>query len=696
MKNLIFSNRFVSAFTAVILLTSVFFFPATASAVAAQSNIPRNLQFSTLVSGLNQPLFVTHAGDGSGRLFIVERGGKILLYKNNALVATPFLDISSLVTTAGGEQGLLGLAFHPNYSTNGYFFVVYISTDSKITLARYTVQTGDPDQADSGSANILLQITKTRSNHNGGMIAFGPDGYLYMGTGDSGGGGDPDKVAQNKTSLLGKILRLDVDSGSPYGIPTSNPFYSDSNPLVKKEIWAYGLRNPWRFSFDALTADLFIADVGQNSQEEVNFQAASSAGGENYGWSILEGTLCYNPSTGCVPPTGYMPPVAEYAHTVVTHDDNGCSVTGGYVYRGTAFETLKGVYLYGDFCLGKIWGLRYESGSWANTLIADTGYLITSFGEDELGELYLTDYATGSVIKIQEGPVAVESIKRNDPSPTTSTSVTYTVKFNAPVTGVDHDDFSLVTTGEISGASFSASTGSGDTYTVTVDVTSGTGTLRLDVKNSGTGIQDLAGKDLNGGFTSGEVYTITREITLNSQARYDGWVLESTETSKTGGSRNIRGKVIKVGDDDYNRQYRGFLSFDTSGIPDTAVITKVTLMVKKAGLAGTDLYRSHRGLNVDIINPYFGNKPTLQSSDFQKRANLNLVGNFPKKPVLRWYTAVLDSAAYPYVNTTGLTQFRLRYKLDDNNDFGADYLKFYSGNAPLASRPQLIVEYYVP
>ena len=381
--------------------------PVRNTLAASSAGVPKNIKFESIVSGLDNPLFVTHAGDGSNRLFIVQRGGNILIFKNDALNATPFLNVGSIIATTGSEQGLLGLAFDPNYETSGMFYIAYTAPSRAITLARYLVSNSDPDLADSNSGVVLLSIPKSFSNHNGGMLAFGPDGYLYMSSGDGGSSGDPNNHGQSRKTLLGKILRLDVNSGSSYSIPTSNPFYNDPDPLVKKEIWAYGLRNPWRFSFDQGTGDLYTADVGQNTREEVNFQPASSTGGMNYGWRILEGNLCYN-QTNCTPPSSYVPPVAVYDHGV--NDSIGCSVTGGYVYRGVNFTALAGVYLYGDFCTGRLWGLtKNTNNQWVSTLIKDTGFLISSFGEDEQGELYLTDYASGSVFHVVEAPIIAKT-----------------------------------------------------------------------------------------------------------------------------------------------------------------------------------------------------------------------------------------------------------------------------------------------
>jgi glucose/arabinose dehydrogenase len=344
---------------------------------------PARVSFQEVVGGLSEPLFITHAGDASGRLFIVERPGRIRIFKNGSLLSTPFLDIQSIVRSNGGEQGLLGLAFHPLYETNGKFYVIYTaprsgdSNGSVLTLRQYTVSTSNPDLANAASGVTLLTIDHpTYTNHNGGTLAFGSDGYLYWSTGDGGSGGDPFNNAQNLNSLLGKILRLDVDSASPYAVPASNPFFSDPNPN-KKLIWAYGLRNPWRMSFDRLTHDLYIGDVGQNAREEVNFQPASSPGGENYGWRVMEGSLCYNPSSGCDRANKVLP-VVEYDHSL------GCSVTGGYVYRGTEFASLQGYYLYGDFCSGRVWAIRNSASGWSAPLqLADTAFNISTFDSTE-------------------------------------------------------------------------------------------------------------------------------------------------------------------------------------------------------------------------------------------------------------------------------------------------------------------------
>ena len=326
-----------------------------------------------VVAGFTQPVHITHAGDSSGRLFVVERAGRIRIVQNGAITGT-LLDIRSLVQSSGSEQGLLSVAFPPGFAAKGYYYVYYTRrSDNANVVARYTL---------GGAETVILAMADPYANHNGGIMHFGPrDGYLYVGTGDGGSGGDPQNRAQNVNELLGKVLRIDVESGEqPYGIPANNPDLGG-----RREIWAYGLRNPWKLSFDRATGDLYIADVGQNAYEEVNVQPAASPGGENYGWRLKEATHCFNPSTNC-DPGGLTDPVAEYGRTF------GCSVTGGYVYRG--------VYYYGDFCSGRLWGLQRDGAGWASQLLLDTPYSISTFGEDEAGQLYVGDYNGGRIYRV--------------------------------------------------------------------------------------------------------------------------------------------------------------------------------------------------------------------------------------------------------------------------------------------------------
>lgn len=370
--------------------------PARPADVAARFDpAAAQLQLDPVATGLQEPTHVTSAFDGTGRLFVLEKAGRIRIIRNGSVVGRPFLDIRSLVGSRGSEQGLLGLAFHPRYRETGSFYVNYTDRRGDTVIARYTVST-DPDAADDTSAALLFRIPQPAANHNGGNLVFGPDGYLYVGMGDGGGGGDTFGNGQNLTALLGKMLRVDVDARSPYGIPPDNPFVE--RPEVRPEIWAYGLRNPWRYSFDRATGDLYIADVGQNAYEEIHLQPAGSTGGQNYGWPIMEGMHCF-PARAACDGTGLEMPVAEYSH------DLGCSITGGFVYRGPRYPAAHGAYLYADFCSGRIWALGYTpDGSWRQTELLRTDLGISSFGEDEEGELYLTSLGPGGVYHLRFGP----------------------------------------------------------------------------------------------------------------------------------------------------------------------------------------------------------------------------------------------------------------------------------------------------
>ncbi|HSL30293.1 MAG TPA: PQQ-dependent sugar dehydrogenase [Anaerolineales bacterium] len=343
--------------------------PATQTAASATTfPDPNGYAWQPVVGGLQRP--VDLQPDGSGRLFVLEKVGRIRIIEIAQLLEAPFLDITDRVGSSSNEQGLLGLAFHPQYSENGRFFVNYTDVNGDTVIARFHV-TNDPNAADPNSEVRLLGIDQPFANHNGGVLAFGPDGYLYAGLGDGGSQGDPNENAENPDRLLGKILRLDVDSAEPYTVPADNPFGS--------EVWAYGLRNPWRISFDKATGDLYIADVGGSSWEEIDFLPTGSPGGANFGWDHREGAHEFEGGG----PAGMIDPVAEYSHA-----EGGCSVTGGYVYRGTMPE-WNGIYLYGDYCSGFIWGLINNGSAWQSQRLFDMDVNITSFGQDTAGEIYL-------------------------------------------------------------------------------------------------------------------------------------------------------------------------------------------------------------------------------------------------------------------------------------------------------------------
>ncbi|WP_081909009.1 sorbosone dehydrogenase family protein [Deinococcus sp. YIM 77859] len=358
-----------------------------APSVQAQRAAAPQVKFTPFVSGLPQVTTLTHAADGSGRLYAALQGGQVRVIQNGQVRAQPFLDVSGL-TRAGGERGLLGLAFDPSYRQNRRLYIHYTDRNGDTVLARYTA-TADFSRADPASAKVLFTTDQPYANHNGGQLAFGPDGFLYLGLGDGGSQGDPQENAQKLSTPLGKILRFDVRGDAAKPAP-GNPFLNrqGANPYI----WAYGLRNPWRFSFDRVTGDLIIADVGQNAFEEVNRQPRASRGGENYGWDLREGRSCYEPPQGCRT-QGLTEPVLVYGR------DEGQSITGGYVYRGQAIPALKGQYVFADFGSGNVWAAPVSGQTWSKTRIGRVENPST-FGEDEAGELYVAEYSSGRILKL--------------------------------------------------------------------------------------------------------------------------------------------------------------------------------------------------------------------------------------------------------------------------------------------------------
>jgi glucose/arabinose dehydrogenase len=363
------------------------------------------IALARVASGFSNPTQVTSAHDGTDRLFVVEQAGRVRIVKDGAVLPTPFLDVSNRVSCCG-ERGLLSIVFPPGAGPKSGFYAYYTNASGDPTISRFVVVPSSPDVADASSEQVLLTVPHPgQANHNGGQLAFGPDGYLYAGVGDGGGAGDTNNNAQNLGSLLGKILRMDVVGQATYAIPPSNPFAGSSSSSPRPEIWAYGLRNPWRFSFDRKTGDLFIGDVGQDAWEEVDVQSAGDKGGENYGWHITEGNHCFNPATGCSF-SGIVPPVAEYSHA------SGCSITGGFVYRGLDFARLAGIYFYADYCSGRVWGLRRNATGWETQELLKPGFAFTSFGESDAGEVYAVDGTSGTLYRLvdADGPLSVLTV----------------------------------------------------------------------------------------------------------------------------------------------------------------------------------------------------------------------------------------------------------------------------------------------
>jgi glucose/arabinose dehydrogenase len=376
---------------------------------AANPRVPE-LVLTQVVSGLERTVYVTQPPGESARLFVVEKAGRIRIVRDGSLLETPFLTIAG-VSERGSEMGLLGFAFHPDYSTDGRFYVYYSTLQGGMHISRiaeYRASGDDPDLADSASERVLLEVSQPQDNHNGGHLQFGPDGYLYIALGDGGGGGDnhgPIGNGQNRETLLGKILRIDVDGSGAgasgnYAIPAGNPGLNGESGFLP-EIWSYGLRNPWRYSFDPCTGDMYIGDVGQGELEEIDFEPAATPG-RNYGWRLMEGDACYNPNSGCNAATqNLVLPVAQYDHGI------GQSITGGYVYRGAAIADLRGTYLYADYGSERFFALRMANGSVAQAQLEISDNInpggdvagLSSFGQDNAGELYVVSFG-GSVYRI--------------------------------------------------------------------------------------------------------------------------------------------------------------------------------------------------------------------------------------------------------------------------------------------------------
>ena len=372
---------------------------ASSDAAASPPSAPQ-LALAVFVSGFTAPIGFEVPDDSSNRMFVVEQTGRIRVIRNGSLLPNAFLDVSALIES-GGEKGLLGLAFHPGYAGNRRFFVNYtrrVAGQLQSVIAEYLASIADPDEADLASERQLLVVDQPFDNHNGGQLAFGSDGNLYIGTGDGGSGGDPFGNGQNTSVLLGKILRIGVDApfapGLQYAIPPDNPFVMGGG---RAEIWAYGLRNPWRFSFDRASGALFAADVGQDDREEINIIVR----GGNYGWNIMEGSLCFPPPTPTCASAGLVAPISEYSHDA----GGGIATIGGYVYNGPSIPDLRGAYVFGDLQSGRVWTLKLDTaGAWQRTLVLTHSLTVSSFGQDAAGEIYLLDYGNGSVLRVLAAP----------------------------------------------------------------------------------------------------------------------------------------------------------------------------------------------------------------------------------------------------------------------------------------------------
>jgi len=386
-----------------------FAFLLFAIAFAAQAAAPPQVTLR-VVADVFAPTAIAFPPDGSSRMFVASQIGLVHVVRDGVIQPTPFLDLRDSTTTAG-ERGLLGIAFHPHFAVNKRVFIFYTDLEGSLRISEFGMSFSSPDVGDRPSERVLLTITHPgASNHNGGQLAFGPDGYLYIGVGDGGSAGDPPNNAQNLSVLLGKILRIDVDGARPYAIPHDNPFVGLSD--ARGEIWAYGLRNPWRFSFDRMTGDLFVGDVGQGAREEIDYVPWGMRGGMNFGWRVFEGFECFNPSTNCSL-ANHTPPILQYRHDAA----GGDSVTGGFMYRGLASAALRGFYIYGDFVSSRVWAAALENGAWtSHELIAPGGALtsVSAFGEDEAGEIYVASYYTGRVFRIEGPPPAANPLLRCD------------------------------------------------------------------------------------------------------------------------------------------------------------------------------------------------------------------------------------------------------------------------------------------
>lgn len=514
-----------------LILTFLTLFPATYNALGVE------LTTVKVAGGFSQPLYLTAPAGDSSRLFIVEQStATIKIIKNGAVLGTPFLNINPKVSDSGGERGLLGLAFHPNYASNGYFYVNYTNNSGSTVIARYKVS-ANPDVADPNSEQIMMTVAQPFSNHNGGMLVFSPnDDDLYIGLGDGGGSFDPDNRAQDGLTPLGKIHRIDVGNGDAFSAPSTNPFSNNASFL--DTIWSLGLRNPWRFSFDRLNGDMYIGDVGQGSREEISFQPGTSQGGENYGWRCMEGKECTGlPGCTCNSPALTIP-LHDY-----THSGGNCSVTGGYVYRGAAIPELDGTYFFADFCTGKIWSF-VRSGSTVTQFTDRTVELkpitgesinnIASFGEDDKGEIYIVD-RDGEIFKIVDRssipqPTPTPAPPAATPAPTAPPSANPSLSPFDPGTANTRNTLTVTGAGSRSRVSFYYSTSSGKTSLTSAACRGKSLDLRRP-SSLGTVTADATGK---------------ASISVNLSRSFGGRRLYIQAKSENSSACNISNRVIQT------------------------------------------------------------------------------------------------------------------------------------------------------
>jgi uncharacterized protein (TIGR03437 family) len=530
------------------------------------------MRFEPITNDLDRPVSITHAGDGSGRLFLVEQDGRILVHDGQQLLDTPFLDISNRASGNGFERGLLGLAFHPNYAQNGFFYVNYTDGNGDTVIARYQVSRANPNLAPADSEAVLLRQDQPFSNHNAGELQFGPDGYLYLGLGDGGDAGDPGNRAQTLSVLLGKMLRIDVDGDFPYAIPPSNPFVGQAGGVAqaaaRPEIWAYGLRNPWRFSFDRATGDMFIGDVGQNRMEEIDFQPASSAGGENYGWRLMEGTLCFNPGNNCNDGSLTLP-VLTYATGA------NCSITGGYRYRGPQYPQWNGVYIYGDYCSGLIRAAVRDGANWMEADTLDTDFEISTFGEDEAGELYVADHGAGVVYRIVTDHPAPQLTSLSPANaPAGSGAFTLTVRGTNFVPGA-----AVSWNGEARPTSFV------DNGVVQAEISAD------DIAQQGAVLVVVNNPAPGGGASTGLEFVIEAGMMLSPRI-FDGGVVNGA--SFTAGAAVAAGSIVSVFGEDLAPEIE-----EAAELPLPTTLNGSTLRFNNA-LAAPQYYQSPGQMNVQV------------------------------------------------------------------------------------------------